>query len=179
MLLDILTLLVPVLVLLAGLAYLLRDLVDRLADTFGGGAAGAGAGGEATTQGLPHDALRLQACERYTLLLERIAVPNLLLRIPPGADGTARAYVAALLLAIRQEMEHNVTQQIYISDNLWGIIAQARDNVSLLITRAAEGADTAPQVADRLRLMSSRQPEDAIRLAQAAVRREASSVLGQ
>jgi len=105
------------------------------------------------------NALRLQACERLTLMLERINVPNLLLRLN------------------REEFEYNVTQQIYVSDALWSIMIQARDNVSQLIVRAAEGAETGEQVASRLRLMSSRQPDDAIGVGQAAVRREASLVL--
>jgi hypothetical protein len=123
------------------------------------------------------NALRLQACERLTLMLERINVPNLLLRLPPGTGASAKEYTASLLLTIREEFEYNVTQQIYVSDALWSIMIQARDNVSQLIVRAAEGADTGEQVASRLRLMSSRQPDDAIGLGQAAVRREASLVL--
>ena len=123
------------------------------------------------------NALRLQACERLTLMLERINVPNLLLRLSPGTDVGANKYTATLLLTIREEFEYNVTQQIYVSDALWSIMIQARDNVSQLIVRAAEGAETGEQVVNRLRLMSSRQPDDAIGLGQAAVRREASLVL--
>lgn len=124
------------------------------------------------------DALRLQACERLTLMLERINVPNLLLRLSPSESGTAKEYTATLLLNIRQEFEYNVTQQIYVSDQLWSIMLAARDNVSQLIARAADGADSAEQVANRLRHMSSRQPDDAIGVGQAAIRREASLVIG-
>jgi len=123
------------------------------------------------------NALRLQACERLTLMLERINVPNLLLRTPPRTGVSAKEYTATLLMTIREEFEYNVTQQIYVSDALWSIMIQARDNVSQLIVRAAEGADSGDQVASRLRLMSSHQPDDAIGVGQAAVRREASLVL--
>lgn len=123
------------------------------------------------------DALRLQACERLTLMLERISVPNLLLRVGPAPGSSAKEYTANLLLTIREEFEYNVTQQIYVSDALWSIMVQARDNVSQLILRAAEGADTGDQVASRLRLMSSRQPDDPIGVGQAAIRREASLLL--
>ncbi|OAV43863.1 hypothetical protein [Lewinella sp. 4G2] len=123
------------------------------------------------------NALRLQACERFTLMTERIAVPNLLLRLNPASSGSAQEFTAQLLLTIREEFEYNVTQQIYVSDALWNVLLQARDNVSQLIVRAAEGADSAEQVASRLRLLSSRQPADAIALAQAAVRREAVQLL--
>lgn len=123
------------------------------------------------------NALRLQACERLTLMLERINVPNLLLRLNPAPGSNAKEYTANLLLTIREEFEYNVTQQIYVSDALWSIMVQARDNVSQLILRAAEGAETGDQVAGRLRLMSSRQPDDAIGVGQAAIRREASLML--
>jgi len=122
-------------------------------------------------------ALRLQACERFTLMLERISVPNLLLRQPPDPELTTREYTAQLLLTIRQEVEYNITQQIYVSDSLWLIITQSRDNISMLIAQAAEGAESSAQVASRLRNMSSRQAENPIALAQGAIRREAASVL--
>ena len=44
-------------------------------------------------------ALRLQACECFTLMLERISVPNLLLRQPPDPELTTREYTAQLLLS--------------------------------------------------------------------------------
>ena len=123
------------------------------------------------------ESLRLQACERFTLMLERISIPNLLLRISPAEDSAPREYTAELLLAIRQEVEYNITQQIYVSDSLWRIITQSRDNISMLIARAAEGADTSRQIAERLRRMSAQQDEDPVALAQGAIRREAASVL--
>ena len=127
--------------------------------------------------GLDHGTLRLQACERFTLMLERISVPNLLLRIAPDGGTTAREYTAQLLLTIRQEVEYNITQQIYVSDSLWSIITQSRDNISLLIAHAAEGAESSAQIANRLRNMSSGQAEDPVAVAQGAIRREAASVL--
>ncbi len=168
--------------LLAGFAYLLwqllsrqTEILERLADRQPAGPLSDPTAKEDTDV----NGLRLQACERFTLMLERISVPNLLLRMMPADGISAKGYTAQLLLTIREEVEYNVTQQIYISDSLWSIITQARDNVSQLIVRAAEGAETATQVADRLRLMSSRQPDDAVGVAQGAIRREASSVLGK
>lgn len=123
--------------------------------------------------GSDRTALRLQAYERLSLLMERMAVQNLLLRRPAG-QLNAQEYTTTLLMAIREEFEHNVTQQVYVSDQLWQIIIQARDNVSQLILRAAEGAEGGQQVANRLLLMSQNQPQDPIALAQSAIRREAS-----
>ena len=132
---------------------------------------------EGSGSGVDTATFRLQACERFTLMTERINVPNLLLRLPATPGASAQSYTARLLLNIREEFEHNVTQQVYVSDALWSVLLQARDNVSQLIVRAAEDATTGEQVAARLRVMSANQPHDAIALAQAAIRREATQVL--
>src|ERR1700741_2896889 len=56
---------------------------------------------------------RLQAYERMTLFLERTAPQNLLVRInAPGLS--AREFHRLLLDEIRNEYNHNVSQQIYI-----------------------------------------------------------------
>ncbi|HQW26144.1 MAG TPA: hypothetical protein PLV75_09300 [Saprospiraceae bacterium] len=82
--------------------------------------------------------LRLQAFERLTLLCERIALPDLVLRLKtPGTSATALS--AALLLAIQQEYEHNLTQQLYISEELWSILIAAKDKTMDLIAIAAHG----------------------------------------
>lgn len=52
----------------------------------------------------------------------------------------------ALLLSIRQEFEHNTSQQLYVSDTLWQIISLARDQGLAVVTQAAEGLD--PQQPD-------------------------------
>ncbi len=89
--------------------------------------------------------LRLQAYERLTLLCERTAIPNVLLRVrTPGM--TAGQLTNALLIAIHQEFDHNTSQQLYVSDTLWRIISTARQQTLTLITQAAEGLD--PQASD-------------------------------
>lgn len=123
-----------------------------------------------------NEGIQLQAYERLSLLMERMSIPNLLLRNSPG-ELSAAQYTASLLHTIRSEFEHNVTQQVYVSDQLWEILILARDNVSQLITRAAEGAETGKQVANRLLHMSQNQPQDAVAVAQAAIRREAAGQL--
>ena len=86
--------------------------------------------------------LRLQAYERFALFCDRVALPNLLLRAQsPGM--TVRALHAALLVSIRQELEHNVAQQIYISPTLWQIISLAVDETLSVVTRSATGLDPA------------------------------------
>lgn len=90
--------------------------------------------------------LKMQAYERLSLFCERIALPTLLLRFPP-ADQSAKAYRLTLLLAIQQEFEHNITQQVYISSQLWEIIKAARDDAVNFISIVSEKVEAdAPAV---------------------------------
>ena len=79
--------------------------------------------------------LRLQAYERLSLFCERIDLPNLLMRIRPEGLNV-KEYRLTLLLAIQQEYEHNITQQVYVSGQLWEIIKFSRDDTVNLINHA-------------------------------------------
>lgn len=77
--------------------------------------------------------LRLQAYERMILFLERINPNKLLLReIPKSEDKTA--YLQQLVSAIEQEFEHNLSQQIYMTEKCWDMIITAK-NVTLQLLR--------------------------------------------
>lgn len=81
--------------------------------------------------------VRLQAYERLALVLERISPQSLLMRISPH-EITASEYHQQLLSNIRQEFEHNLSQQIYISPILWETIRGARENLIGIINKSAE-----------------------------------------
>ncbi|WZL89429.1 hypothetical protein VS868_01395 [Salinimicrobium sp. 3283s] len=91
---------------------------------------------EAQKQALP---LRLQAYERMALFLERIAPGNLLVRIKPAGDDK-EAYLTLLIKAIEQEFEHNLAQQIYISDECWNVI-KASKNATINNIRKVAGRE--------------------------------------
>lgn len=91
--------------------------------------------------------LRMQAYERLSLFCERVSIPTLLLRVPPG-DQRAKAYRLALLLAIQQEFEHNITQQVYVSSQLWEIIKAAREDAVDFIGIVAEKIEPDASAAD-------------------------------
>jgi hypothetical protein len=83
---------------------------------------------------------RLQAYERMCLFLERISPPNLLLRLNnPGY--TAREFHKVLLDEIRNEYNHNVSQQIYMSDEVWNMIRNAKEDLTILINEASAGLE--------------------------------------
>jgi hypothetical protein len=77
--------------------------------------------------------MRLQAYERLTLLCERIELADLILRLKsPGSS--AGELQSALIVAIQQEYEHNLTQQLYISEELWQILMLAKNKTMDLIS---------------------------------------------
>jgi hypothetical protein len=81
--------------------------------------------------------VRLQAYERFALVLERISPQSLLMHVSPH-EISASAYHQQLLLQIRQEFEHNLSQQIYVSAILWETIRGARENLIGIINKSAE-----------------------------------------
>ncbi|MBX2914645.1 MAG: hypothetical protein KF856_05140 [Cyclobacteriaceae bacterium] len=79
---------------------------------------------------------RLQAYERMTLFLERIAPQNLLIRLNnPGF--AARDFQRVLLDEIRNEFNHNVSQQVYMSEEVWNQVRNAKEDLVLTINDAA------------------------------------------
>jgi len=84
--------------------------------------------------------VRLQAYERLTLFLERISPESMMIRHSPQ-DLTAGQYHQILLTTIRQEFEHNLSQQIYVSTILWETIRGAKEKLVTIINRSAEEVD--------------------------------------
>jgi hypothetical protein len=79
---------------------------------------------------------RLQAYERMALFLERISPQNLLVRL--NASGmTSKEFHQLLLSEIRNEYNHNVAQQVYMSENVWNLIKSAKEDLILSINDAA------------------------------------------
>ncbi|MBW3518689.1 hypothetical protein [Flavobacterium sp. NKUCC04_CG] len=72
--------------------------------------------------------LRLQAYERLTLFLERNDLRNLLVRIAPISMEKS-AYETLLVQHIEQEFEYNLSQQIYISENLWNTVRNSKSKL--------------------------------------------------
>lgn len=79
---------------------------------------------------------RLQAYERMTLFLERMSPQNLLMRL--NAVGMpAREFHQLLLTEIRNEYNHNASQQIYISEEVWNMIKNSKEDLIVMINEAA------------------------------------------
>ena len=79
---------------------------------------------------------RLHAYERMTLFLERMSPNNLLIRLNTGSI-PARDFHQMLLGEVRNEYNHNVSQQIYISEEVWDLIRNAKEDLIVSINDAA------------------------------------------
>ena len=116
---------------------------------------------EAQKNALP---LRLQAYERMSLYMERINPTKLLIRIAPISNDK-NDYENLIITQIEQEFEHNLTQQIYMSDECWTIIVTAK-NATIQMIRKANSSDRVVN-ADTLReavlsdLMEKQSPSNA------------------
>jgi len=80
--------------------------------------------------------LRLQAYERMALYLERIS-PNHMLLNQYTHGMTVRDFQRSLITMVRDEFEHNLAMQIYISPALWNIIRNTKEDVVNQINRSA------------------------------------------
>lgn len=80
--------------------------------------------------------LQLQAYERLILLTERIALPNLISRVnQPGLSGKDMQML--LTQTIRQEFDHNITQQLYVSTEAWEAVRNLKEQNIHIINQVA------------------------------------------
>ena len=92
--------------------------------------------------------LRLQAFERLVLFLERISLNKLLVRIPPTGKDTLK-YSHKLITIIEQEFEHNLAQQIYVSETAWKAVVTSKNLMIKMIRTTADKKEI--ENADQLR----------------------------
>lgn len=72
--------------------------------------------------------LKIQAMERLVLFLERLEPQQLVSRnLEQGMQ--LRTFHLRLLHNIREEFEHNLAQQLYVSKEAWVLVQTARDEV--------------------------------------------------
>lgn len=76
--------------------------------------------------------LRLQAYERLALFLERINPAAIISRVRTP-DMLASELQYAIVKNIREEYEHNLSQQVYVSGNAWSLISASKDEIAKTI----------------------------------------------
>ena len=80
--------------------------------------------------------IRLQAYERIILFLERIAPESILLRLNRSTMTSSQLQLE-LQNTIRQEYEHNLAQQTYVSSEAWVKVQMAKNRILKLINDSA------------------------------------------
>lgn len=83
---------------------------------------------------------RMQAFERMALFLERISTDNLLVRLnQQGMTATILHY--AILEEVRNEFNHNVAQQVYLSHEIWSMVVTAKEDLITKVNATYQGID--------------------------------------
>jgi hypothetical protein len=93
---------------------------------------------QAATETLDNNtrSLRLQAYERLTLLVDRIALPNLISRVNQNGI-TAREMQMLLTRNLKEEFDYNITQQIYVSADAWNAVKNLKEQNMLVVNQLA------------------------------------------
>jgi hypothetical protein len=87
-----------------------------------------------SSQTLP---LRLQAYERIVLFIERVNPSNLLIRLNGPAYSAAELH-SLIVTEIRNEYQHNVTQQLYVTTRAWGVVKRVKDDTLGIVNNAVK-----------------------------------------
>ncbi|MBP5797459.1 MAG: hypothetical protein J6W26_04210 [Bacteroidales bacterium] len=90
--------------------------------------------------------LKIQACERLLLFLERSQLPVLVKRV--YVQGMAKdTFHIALLQNIEDEFEHNMAQQLYVSDATWDAVKRSKEELVGQINTTFDKAENDTDVA--------------------------------
>lgn len=121
--------------------------------------------------------LRLQAYERLALLMERINPSKLLIRVAPMNDNKSD-YQNLLIHHIEQEFEHNLAQQIYVTDECWTMVLTAKNTIIQTIRKTTldETVTNANQLREKI-LSVLLESESASSIAVSYLKKEVSQIL--
>ena len=81
--------------------------------------------------------IRMRAYERLTLLLERTTPEHILVDMDLG-NMTILQVQQRMMQTIRQEYEHNMSQQVYVSDEVWDLICAAKEQMIAFVNSMAQ-----------------------------------------
>jgi len=81
--------------------------------------------------------LRLQAYERLVLFMERINPANMLIRLNATAYSAHDLY-SLVVEEIRNEFQHNITQQIYVSGRCWAVVKHVKEDTLNIVNNAVK-----------------------------------------
>jgi hypothetical protein len=154
---------VPVVVFMLGLAFIFREhlnhkasLLEKELTLLKASRAGKAAperiiagAAASTTQ---FDSLRVQAYERLVLYLERITPGALVMRLHQSGM-SSRLLRSDMSKTVREELEHNLSQQIYVSEQAWKMVIRAKEETINLINISQENVGDKGTGMDMSRVM--------------------------
>lgn len=114
--------------------------------------------------------LRLQAYERLMMFCERMNIDSLAYRLS-APETQVQDLKNAMLIAIQQEYEHNVSQQVYISDKLWEIIHLVKEQMQSVILES--NGHSVAELIGNVKMNISENKVDPVAYAKSAIRNEA------
>lgn len=82
--------------------------------------------------------LRLQAYERIILFLERISPNSVIIRLQTP-NMTVQELHRQMLISIRAEFEHNLSQQLYVSIEAWEATRNAKERTIQMLNMCMQG----------------------------------------
>jgi len=118
--------------------------------------------------------IRLQAYERVCLLLERVSPGNIIPRLNENGM-SARQFQADLVAEIRNEFNHNLSQQVYLSEDAWSYVSGAIEQLISMINEAGNQLNEEATSLDLARMIfekSMQLESDTTKNALSAVKRE-------
>jgi hypothetical protein len=96
--------------------------------------------------------LRLRAYERLALLLERTTPEHMLLELNLG-EMTIVQVQQHLVQTLRMEYEHNASQQVYVSEEVWAMISNAKEQTIAFVNTVAQQLPPNSSAIDYARLL--------------------------
>ncbi|MBX2887637.1 MAG: hypothetical protein KF829_03220 [Ferruginibacter sp.] len=90
--------------------------------------------------GISNEGLRLkmQAYERMSLYAERAGLKNLVGRLPLTGEPALVAH-ERMVTELRSEYEYNISQQVYVSPEVWNAVTKLRDQNIYIINQLYAG----------------------------------------
>lgn len=91
--------------------------------------------------------MRVEAYQRSALLMERIHPGSLVMRLHNPAL-PAKKFQADLLQAIREEYDHNVSQQMFVSPQAWEMVRNSKEETIKILNLAGSQMDPMAMATD-------------------------------
>jgi len=113
----------------------------------------------------------IQAYERLIILMERIDIQKLVVRVAPISP-LKQDYASFLVQNIEQEFDFNISQQLYVSEEAWALIATAKQTIIQQILKAGLSNETADAYDLQKQLLNTKEANSVLDLAKNRLKQE-------